>query len=305
MKTITATLALLLSADLLAAVPPKAGGNKPAQAVGTLSAKASVSAKPGAKKPCAKAAQAGKGQKARPRTAAKKPSPSACLKAAAKQAAFLGVKMAPAASSKLPGVRVAGVFPGSSAAKAGLKSGDVIRKLNDQIIRNPGQLVALVRACKPGELVTLAVANARSDKLRQVKAKLGAAPRDLHARLESRKRALGSEKPDQARPSLLLRSGSAFRLGADGKLRPTEHGKEGVGVSVDVQVLTPDGLKKFGGVKALEDLGISIDLETLLDQVEIGSARSGKTDDEVETLRRQVKKLTEEVQRLRRRIDEK
>jgi len=76
---------------------------------------------------------------------------------------FLGIAMrslAREAGKKLglaPGVGVKVDFAekGSPAAKAGLKVGDVVTKLDAQIVVNPEQMTALVRMRKPGDKVKL------------------------------------------------------------------------------------------------------------------------------------------------------
>ncbi|HEX7637796.1 MAG TPA: DegQ family serine endoprotease [Burkholderiaceae bacterium] len=55
------------------------------------------------------------------------------------------------------GALVRNVVPGSPAAKAGLKSGDVIIKVNGDPIAEPGQLSSRIGLAKPGEKVTLEV----------------------------------------------------------------------------------------------------------------------------------------------------
>lgn len=53
------------------------------------------------------------------------------------------------------GALVQDVTPGGPAAKAGMKSGDVIRKFNGQTITDSGQLIALVTETNPGTQVRL------------------------------------------------------------------------------------------------------------------------------------------------------
>jgi serine protease Do len=63
-------------------------------------------------------------------------------------------------SFKLPqpeGALVAGIAPGSAAAKAGLKPGDVILSYNGQPIAASGDLPALVGMAKPGDRASLEV----------------------------------------------------------------------------------------------------------------------------------------------------
>ena len=53
------------------------------------------------------------------------------------------------------GALVQDVTPGGPADKAGIKNGDVIRKLNDQTVEGSGQLTAMVTNMNPGTEVTL------------------------------------------------------------------------------------------------------------------------------------------------------
>lgn len=53
------------------------------------------------------------------------------------------------------GLKLSFIAPDSPAAKAGLKQGDVLLKLNDQILINMEQLAVLVRTFKPGDKVKL------------------------------------------------------------------------------------------------------------------------------------------------------
>ncbi len=70
------------------------------------------------------------------------------------------------------GALVSTVAPNGAAAKAGLKSGDVITKVNGEAIEEPGQLSSRVGLSRPGEKVTLEVW--RDKKLETVVATLGA-----------------------------------------------------------------------------------------------------------------------------------
>ena len=82
------------------------------------------------------------------------------------------------------GALVSNVERGGAADKAGLKSGDVIRKLNGQPIVASGDLPAMLSLAKPGDKVTMDVW--RDGKIVQVGARLGdasekAAPEDREA----------------------------------------------------------------------------------------------------------------------------
>jgi serine protease Do len=70
------------------------------------------------------------------------------------------------------GALVSTVAPNSGAAKAGLRSGDVITKVNGEAIQEPGMLSSRVGLAKPGDKVTLEVW--RDKKLETVVATLGA-----------------------------------------------------------------------------------------------------------------------------------
>lgn len=84
------------------------------------------------------------------------------------------------AASGLPagtGLTVTGVTPDSPAAKAGLQAGDVLAKLNDQVLVNNGQFTTLVRNMKEGDVVKLAVV--RNGEARDVEATLASRTDDL------------------------------------------------------------------------------------------------------------------------------
>jgi serine protease Do len=70
------------------------------------------------------------------------------------------------------GALVSTVAPNSAAAKAGLRSGDVITKVNGEAIQEPGMLSSRVGLSRPGDKVTLEVW--RDKKLETVVATLGA-----------------------------------------------------------------------------------------------------------------------------------
>ena len=70
------------------------------------------------------------------------------------------------------GALVASIAPNSAAAKAGLRSGDVITKVNGEAIQESGMLSSRVGLAKPGDKVTLEVW--RDKRLETVVATLGA-----------------------------------------------------------------------------------------------------------------------------------
>ena len=71
------------------------------------------------------------------------------------------------------------VTAGGPADKAGLKNGDVIRKLNGHVIEDPGQLTAEVTNLSPGSVATLDIL--RDGQPMTLKVTLGARPSDLSA----------------------------------------------------------------------------------------------------------------------------
>jgi S1-C subfamily serine protease len=52
-----------------------------------------------------------------------------------------------------PGVRVAGVTPGSPAEKAGVKEGDVLLKIDDKDVANLQGFSTILRGLSPGQAV--------------------------------------------------------------------------------------------------------------------------------------------------------
>jgi len=72
---------------------------------------------------------------------------------------------------KPEGALVSGVDPGGPADQAGLRAGDVIRKLNGQPIVSSGDLPALIGQAAPGEKVSLEVW--RQGRREDMTAKLG------------------------------------------------------------------------------------------------------------------------------------
>ena len=67
--------------------------------------------------------------------------------------AKLGVTVSDSGSSSRPGAQVKSVTDGGSAAKAGIKQGDVITKVDDVQVNGSDSLVATVRGHRPGDTV--------------------------------------------------------------------------------------------------------------------------------------------------------
>ena len=124
------------------------------------------------------------------------------------------------------GALVATVAPNSAAAKAGLRSGDVITKVNGEAIQEPGMLSSRVGLSRPGEKVTLEVW--RDKKLETVVATLGASTDKLDV-------AKGSE------------AGSGEKLGL--ALRPLNRDEKGEVGSAGLVVENADGAAAKAGVE--------------------------------------------------------
>jgi putative serine protease PepD len=84
--------------------------------------------------------------------------------------ARMGVSVDDAASSGglMTGAGIRAVTPGGAAAKAGLAKGDVITKVDDDLISGSESLVATVRGHRPGDKVTLTVSNGGKTRTVQV-----------------------------------------------------------------------------------------------------------------------------------------
>ena len=85
--------------------------------------------------------------------------------------ARMGVSVTDAENGLLSGAGISEVNPGSAAARAGLKRGEVITKVDDEIITGSESLVATVRGYRPGDTVKLTVVTG-GDRTRTVKVTL-------------------------------------------------------------------------------------------------------------------------------------
>jgi S1-C subfamily serine protease len=88
---------------------------------------------------------------------------------------FLGVQLMPDEDSGKPVVTM--VVKDSPAEKAGLKTDDVIEKLDGQSVLSVQDLIEKVKGAKPGTEVTLTVRRGKESK--EFKVKLGTRPPDV------------------------------------------------------------------------------------------------------------------------------
>jgi len=86
--------------------------------------------------------------------------------------AWLGVSTSPAASGA--GARVESAQPGSPAAEAGLRSGDVITRVDGEAVGEPEDIAAAIQDARPGQSVSVEVQRDRGS--RSVDVELGTRP---------------------------------------------------------------------------------------------------------------------------------
>jgi len=133
---------------------------------------------------------------------------------------YLGVTLA----SSEDGPEVTSVLDDSPAAKAGLKPGDIIYSLAGRRVRNPEELLEVLRDYPPGETVRLVIL--RDQEFLEKRVTLGKRPVDF-SRAEFQNR-LGSELSEK-------RSGFPIILQHDAVIRPQDCG--GPLVNLDGQVI--------------------------------------------------------------------
>ncbi|MDP6046183.1 MAG: PDZ domain-containing protein, partial [Phycisphaerae bacterium] len=109
------------------------------------------------------------------------------LRLSAKQA-YIGVQL----SRQIDGLKILRIVPGSAADLGGLKTGDVIIKLDGRRMADTGELLRTVTAHKVGDKVKIEFR--RNGKYKTITIKLGAVPSDLSwLRWRSKKSKYGTE----------------------------------------------------------------------------------------------------------------
>src|SRR5262249_7027537 len=111
--------------------------------------------------------------------------------------------------------RIAEVVPGLAAERAGLKEGDIIRKLDGVEMKGSQQLQLAIREHHPKDKVTLVIE--REGKLQTVEATLGSLGELEHDERSDFQNRLGGELSER-------RTGFPLAIQHDSVLRPTECG---------------------------------------------------------------------------------
>jgi serine protease Do len=111
--------------------------------------------------------------------------------------------------------RIASVAPGMAAERAGLKGGDVIRKVGGEDIKGRQQLQQTIRARRPGEKVTLIIE--RDGRQQSFDVTLGSMSELVHDERSEFQNSLGGSLSER-------RTGFPLAIQHDSVLRPTECG---------------------------------------------------------------------------------
>jgi S1-C subfamily serine protease len=88
--------------------------------------------------------------------------------------AYLGLQSAPASPTTLAGAQVQSVIPNAPADRAGIRSGDVITRVDNQPVREPSDVSDAIADNKPGDRVQIQVQ--RDGSIVNLTAKLGTRP---------------------------------------------------------------------------------------------------------------------------------
>jgi serine protease Do len=111
--------------------------------------------------------------------------------------------------------RITSVAPGLAAEKAGLKDGDIVRKVDGVEIKDRPQLQQIIRGHQPGEKVSLVIE--REGRLRTIEATLGSMTDLVHDERSEFQNTLGGSLSER-------RSGFPLAIQHDSVLRPADCG---------------------------------------------------------------------------------
>lgn len=195
---------------------------------------------------------------------------------------FLGIGM----ENEKDGVKIREVQPNTAAAKAGLKKGDVIFKINGKDIQSAAQLAQVISGSVPGDEVNIRYR--RGDEERQTKAVLGSRTLDIRGREPARAGRFGGVLSEK-------RSNFPNALQHDLTLRPEECG--GPLVNLDGKVVGVN-IARAGRVKSYAIPASN--LKELLSDLDLG--RFTVTD--TRELQKQLKDADAEVAEIERRLEQ-
>jgi len=195
---------------------------------------------------------------------------------------FLGIGM----ENEKEGVRIRQVQPDTAAAKAGLKKGDVIFKINGKDIQGAAQLAQVISGSVPGDEVNIRYR--RGDEERQTKAVLGSRTLDVRGREPARAGRFGGVLSEK-------RSNFPNALQHDLTLRPEECG--GPLVNLDGKVVGVN-IARAGRVKSYAIPATN--LKELLSDLKLG--RFTVTD--TRELQKQLQDADAEVAEIERRLEQ-
>jgi len=111
--------------------------------------------------------------------------------------------------------RIASIAPGMAAERAGLKAGDIIRKVSGEDIKSRPQLQQTIRARRPGDKISLVVE--REGRLQTIDATLSNMSDLVHDERSEFQNSLGGSLSER-------RTGFPLAIQHDSVLRPTECG---------------------------------------------------------------------------------
>ena len=98
---------------------------------------------------------------------------SAYVAPAAGQGRYLGIDEEPVVEAGgKQGIKVANVYPGTPAEKAGLRPGDVIHSINGYLTEQRGNLAWIIANAAPGNLLKMNVRTARDSQDHTITAQL-------------------------------------------------------------------------------------------------------------------------------------
>ncbi len=119
----------------------------------------------------------------------------------AAEGAYLGAFLAGVDDGETKGVSVRRVVKGAPAESAGLRVGDIIRKIGDATITDPREVVSMIRSARPGEKLSLSIE--RSGESSTIEVTLGERPDDFPILTDPRRSGESEKASPPERPAFL------------------------------------------------------------------------------------------------------